>query len=64
MQKIFLVKNRKTGGLLVREAGGIVSDFSEKNGWLKSGNIVASTPKIYQPLIKIIQQHITADLKN
>jgi len=52
------------GGLLVREAGGIVSDFSEKNGWLKSGNIVASTPKIYQPLIKIIQQHITADLKN
>jgi myo-inositol-1(or 4)-monophosphatase len=52
------------GSLLVREAGGIVSDFSEKDGWLKSGNIVASTPKIYEPLIKIIQQHITVDLKN
>ncbi|MGE4596461.1 MAG: inositol monophosphatase family protein [Methylophilaceae bacterium] len=52
------------GSLLIREAGGIVSDFSGKNGWLKSGNIVASTPKIYEPLIKIIQQHITADLKN
>ena len=50
------------GGLLVREAGGIVSDFSEKDGWLESGNIVASNPKIYSPLIKIIQSHITDNL--
>ena len=50
------------GGLLVTEAGGIVSDFSEKDGWLESGNIVASTPKIYDPLIKIIQSHITDNL--
>ena len=50
------------GGLLVREAGGIVSDFSEKDGWLESGNIVAANPKIYSPLIKIIQSHITDNL--
>ena len=50
------------GGLIVTEAGGIVSDFSEKNGWLESGNIVAANPKIYNPLIKIIQSHITDDL--
>ena len=50
------------GGLLVTEAGGIVSDFSEKDGWLESGNIVATTPKIYDPLIKIIQSHITDNL--
>jgi len=50
------------GGLLVTEAGGIVSDFSEKDGWLESGNIVAANPKIYDPLIKIIQSHITDDL--
>ena len=50
------------GGLLVSEAGGIVSDFSEKDGWLESGNIIASNPKIYEPLIKIIQSHITDNL--
>jgi myo-inositol-1(or 4)-monophosphatase len=50
------------GGLLVIEAGGIVSDFSEKEGWIESGNIVATTPKIYEPLIKIIQSHITDNL--
>ncbi len=50
------------GGLLVTEAGGIVSDFSEKERWIESGNIVATTPKIYEPLIKIIQSHITDNL--
>ena len=50
------------GGLLVMEAGGIVSDFSEKNEWLESGNIIATTPKIYEPLVKIIQSHITDNL--
>ena len=50
------------GGLLVTEAGGMVSDFSEKEGWIESGNIVATTPKIYEPLIKIIQSHITDNL--
>lgn len=50
------------GGLLVTEAGGIVSDFSEKDEWINSGNIVAANPKIYDPLIKIIQSHITDNL--
>jgi len=50
------------GGLLVTEAGGMVSDFSEEEGWIESGNIVATTPKIYEPLIKIIQSHITDNL--
>jgi myo-inositol-1(or 4)-monophosphatase len=30
------------GGLLVREAGGRVSDFAEGEGWLASGDIIAS----------------------
>ncbi len=50
------------GGLIVSEAGGIVSDFSEKSNWIESGNIVAANPKIHNPLIKIIQSHITDDL--
>jgi myo-inositol-1(or 4)-monophosphatase len=52
------------GGLLIQEAGGIVSDFSLKNEWLKSGNIVAASPIIHPFLIEKIQKHITEDLKN
>ena len=46
------------GALLVTEAGGIVSDFEGKDSWLDSGNIVASTPKIYEPFLELIQKHI------
>jgi myo-inositol-1(or 4)-monophosphatase len=41
----------------------MVSDFDEKNNWLLTGNIVATNPKIYDPLIKIIQQHIPEELR-
>ena len=51
------------GCLIVSEAGGMVSDFDEKNNWLLTGNIVATNPKIYDPLIKIIQQHIPEELR-
>jgi myo-inositol-1(or 4)-monophosphatase len=51
------------GGLLITEAGGIVSDFRGRENWLDTGNIIASTPKIYEPLIDIIQKHLSAELK-
>ena len=51
------------GGLLIKEAGGIVSDFSGKDDWINSGNIIASTPKIYEPFIKIISKHLSKELK-
>ena len=52
------------GGLIVQEAGGIVSDFSEKQGWLESGNIICSNPYIYKPFIKLIQKRLPQDFKN
>ena len=51
------------GGLIVKEAGGIVSDFVEKDNWLESGNILCANAKIYEPFIKLIQKHLTDDLK-
>ena len=51
------------GGLLITEAGGIVSDFNGKEGWLNTGNIIASTPKMYEPFLELIQKHLTADLR-
>ena len=52
------------GALLVKEAGGIVSDFNEKQAWMKTGNIVAANGKIYGDFIKIIQKNMSEELKN
>ena len=40
------------GTLLVQEAGGRISDFSEKEDFLKNGQVVAATPKLYQPVLE------------
>lgn len=42
------------GVLLVREAGGLISDFGEGNDYLESGNIIAATPKLLKPMLSII----------
>jgi len=42
------------GVLLVREAGGFVSDFSGENTFLESGNIVAGTRKIHAELLELL----------
>jgi myo-inositol-1(or 4)-monophosphatase len=52
------------GALLVKEAGGIVSDFNEKQAWMKTGNIIAANAKIYGDFIKIIQKNMSEELKN
>jgi myo-inositol-1(or 4)-monophosphatase len=39
------------GDLLVREAGGMVTDFGGGHNYLKSGNIVAANPKVLQAMV-------------
>ena len=43
------------GALIVREAGGIVSDFVGRDGYLKSGDIIAASPKVFPEMLKIIE---------
>lgn len=43
------------GALLIQEAGGFVSDFGGEGGYLKSGNIVAGTPKVFTELLLTVQ---------
>lgn len=43
------------GALILREAGGMISDFSGGENWMKSGNIVAGNPKIFKQLLPIIR---------
>ncbi|MCU1348345.1 MAG: inositol monophosphatase, partial [Acidobacteria bacterium] len=49
------------GSLLVTEAGGVVSDFSGGDRWLKRGNIVGAPPGVHRELIALINRHVTED---
>ncbi|VAW60630.1 Inositol-1-monophosphatase [hydrothermal vent metagenome] len=51
------------GVLLIREAGGIITDFSGEGNYLKTGNIVAAASTVYPALYEAIKPHFTADLK-
>ena len=42
------------GALLIREAGGLVSDVSGDQGFIESGNLVTANPHIFEDLRKIV----------
>jgi myo-inositol-1(or 4)-monophosphatase len=46
------------GVLLVKEAGGFISDFQGSENYLKSGHIIAATPKLFKPTLQIVQKHL------
>jgi myo-inositol-1(or 4)-monophosphatase len=46
------------GILLIKEAGGLVSDIHGGENYLKTGNVVSGTPKILKSLLKIIGPHM------
>ncbi|MEO8216473.1 MAG: inositol monophosphatase family protein [Acidobacteriota bacterium] len=45
------------GALLVREAGGVVSDFSGGDLFWEQGNIVGATPGIHAELMKVVNRY-------
>ena len=49
------------GSLLVREAGGVVTDFSGGQRWLDRGNIVGASPRVHAELLEIIGRHTSED---
>ena len=51
------------GVLLVREAGGLVSDFSGGHDFLESGNIVAAAPKLFPLMLRTIRPHLNQELQ-
>ncbi len=44
------------GTLLVKESGGIVTDFNGNDQFLKTGNIAAGTEGVHREMLKIIQE--------
>ena len=51
------------GCLLVAEAGGLVGDLTGDDGYLKSGHVVAGSPKVFAQLLQAIAPHLTPVLK-
>jgi myo-inositol-1(or 4)-monophosphatase len=44
------------GSLLIKEAGGIVTDFSGGNDYIWTGNIVAGNPAVHQEILKEVRK--------
>jgi myo-inositol-1(or 4)-monophosphatase len=46
------------GVLIVREAGGIITDFSGNDNYLASGDIIAASPRVFPEMLKIIEARV------
>ncbi|RFA30540.1 inositol monophosphatase [Alkalilimnicola ehrlichii] len=50
------------GALLIKEAGGIVGDFKGGEDYLRSGNIVCGSPKVFKGLLQAVNANATPEL--
>jgi myo-inositol-1(or 4)-monophosphatase len=51
------------GVLLISEAGGLVSDMRGEASYLETGNLIAGTPKVFAPLLNLIQEKLPASVR-
>ncbi|MCB6182522.1 inositol monophosphatase [Leeia sp. TBRC 13508] len=43
------------GALLIKEAGGLVTDFAGEEGFMESGNVLAGTPRVFGQMLQVLQ---------
>ena len=48
------------GALIIREAGGIISDMNGSENFLDTGHVLTGSPKIYSALMKLLAPDIKA----
>jgi myo-inositol-1(or 4)-monophosphatase len=48
------------GGLLIEEAGGLISNLTGREPYLESGNILAGAPKVHDALRELLTPHLQA----
>ncbi|MCL2345233.1 MAG: inositol monophosphatase [Desulfobulbus sp.] len=51
------------GALLIAEAGGLISDLRGEANYLETGNVVAGTPKVFAPLLKLIEEKLPESVR-
>ena len=39
---------------MVKEAGGFITDFSNNQGYLYSGDVIAANPRLFPVILKIL----------
>jgi myo-inositol-1(or 4)-monophosphatase len=44
------------GSLLIKEAGGIITDFSGGSDYLRTGNVVAGNPALHHAILKRVKK--------
>lgn len=52
------------GCLLISEAGGLISDLSGGEDYLKTGNIVAGSPRVFSQMLQVVDSFRTATLSS
>lgn len=45
------------GSLLIQEAGGLVTDMRGEENYLRSGDILAGSPRVFGQLLQVVSQH-------
>jgi myo-inositol-1(or 4)-monophosphatase len=51
------------GALLIAEAGGLISDLRGEANYLETGNVIAGTPKVFLPLLKLIEEKLPDSMR-
>lgn len=51
------------GKLIIREAGGIVTDFVGGHNYLASGNLVAGSPRVVKDILSVMKDELSEALK-
>ena len=52
------------GCLLISEAGGLISDLSGGEDYLKTGNIVAGSPRVFSQMLQVVDSFRTSALQS
>lgn len=52
------------GALMVREAGGTVSDMTGGSDWLEGKNIAATNGRLHDPLLNWLEEHLPPDVRD
>jgi myo-inositol-1(or 4)-monophosphatase len=51
------------GVLLIKESGGFIGDFSGRDMYFETGNVVAGNTDVFKELLKTIHPHLTEELQ-
>lgn len=43
------------GGLIVREAGGLLNDFDGGDNWMEGGETIAATPRVHHAMLQVMK---------